>query len=114
MINEKVENFLRDLELIDSEKFDIVQNIRREIRDLIPDIDEKIMYGGIVFTINSKDIGGIFARKHHISFEFTSGYLMQDKNGILEGTGQFRRHIKLKKKSDILEKDLLFFLKQMK
>ncbi len=69
------------------------------------------MYGGIMFSIED-DFGGIFVRKNHVSFEFSSGSQMDDPNNILEGTGQFRRHLKIRSMADIDAKIVKFFVKQ--
>ena len=66
-----------------------------------------------MFSIGNEDLGGVFVRKKHISVEFTSGYNMDDPNKFLEGSGKFRWHIKIKDKSEIVEKDLVFLLRQM-
>ncbi len=69
------------------------------------------MYGGIMFSIED-DFGGVFVRKNHISFEFSSGVQMDDPDNILEGTGQFRRHLKIQSLDDIKDKKVEFFVKQ--
>lgn len=38
---------------------------------------------------------------------------MDDPNKFLEGNCKFRRYIKIKNKSEIVEKDLVFLLRQM-
>ena len=37
---------------------------------------------------------------------------MKDPNKLLEGSGKFRRHLKIKSKEDISNKDVDFFVKQ--
>ena len=56
--------------------------------------------------------GGLFVRENHVSFEFVSGVYMNDQHNILEGTGKFRRHLKIRSLADIEDKKVDFFVKQ--
>ena len=110
-INEQVETFLQDLLMFDSEKFAILQELRKIVFSNYPKTNERMMYGGIMFSLND-DFGGLFVRKKHISFEFGSGVYMDDPNQILEGTGKLRRHLKIRSLADIKNKNADFFVKQ--
>ena len=74
------------------------------------------MYGGLVFeledAVHKTQIGGVFISKKHVSFEFSKGYLMDDPDGLLEGGGKFRRHLKLRSFNDIDDKNLIYYFKQ--
>lgn len=109
--NDKVQSFLEDVLMIDSEKFEIMQKLRKIVFSIYPKTNERMMYGGIMFSIED-DFGGIFVRKKHVSFEFSSGAQMDDPNSVLEGTGKFRRHLKIRSLADIEEKKVEFFVKQ--
>ncbi len=54
------------------------------------------------------DIGGVFVRKNHISFEFTRGFLMNDPKHILEGKCKYGRYLKIKAVDDIKIKNVEF------
>lgn len=109
--NEKVETFLNDLLMFDSDKFELMQKLRNIVFSNYPDTNERMMYGGIMFSLKD-DFGGLFVRKNHISFEFGSGVFMDDPHKILEGTGKLRRHLKIRSLSDINDKTVDFFVKQ--
>jgi len=111
--NEQVQNFLEDIMVFDDDHFKILQKLRGIVFEIYPETDERIMYGGIMFSLGS-DFGGLFVRKKHISFEFGNGFRMNDPKEILEGTGKFRRHLKIRSLSDIKDKDVEFFVKQTK
>lgn len=70
------------------------------------------MCGGILFSLDSEDFSGLFVRQKHISFEFSKGFLMKYFNKFLEGSGKFRRHLKIRTKEDIKNKKIEFFVKQ--
>ncbi len=111
--NEQVQKFLDDTRDSENEKYQILQQCRKITFSLNNDITERIIYGGIMFTKEDEDFGGIFVNKKHVSFEFTNGFQLADKNALLEGKGKYRRHLKLKTISDIEEKQVKYFVKQV-
>lgn len=110
--NEEVPDFLKGIMIIDTGKYNTLTEIREIVFNIYPETKERIMYGGIMFSLNSEDFSGLFVREKHISFEFSNGFLMKDPNNFLEGSGKYRRHLKIKTKEDIRNKDLIFFVKQ--
>ena len=109
--DEKVQKFLDDIEEFDTEKSRILQHLRKIVFNQYPEVSERMMYGGIMFSLG-EDFGGIFVRKKHISFEFSEGAIFKDPNNALEGTGEFRRHLKIKSLEDIEYKNVDFFVRQ--
>lgn len=109
--NEQVEKYLEEMMLINDEQFNVLRKLREIVFNVNPKTNERIMYGGIMFSLND-DFGGIFVRKNHISFEFGNGFTMNDPDKLLEGKGKFRRHLKIRSLSDIDDKKVEFFVKQ--
>lgn len=110
--NEKVQSFLEEVKRIDAEQYKVLIEIHKIVINHHPKIDQNIMYGGIVFFIDSELISGLFAYKNHVTIEFSKGYLMKDPYQFLEGKGKYRRHLKIWSKEDIKNKDVAFFVKQ--
>ena len=110
--NKQVQKFLDEIEEFDIEKFRILQKLRKIVFTDYPKTNERIMYGGIMFSLG-EDFGGLFVRKNHISFEFGSGIFMNDPHKVLEGTGKLRRHLKIGSLADIEDKKVDFFVKQV-
>jgi len=110
--NDKVQNFLEDISMMDQEKFEILQDLRKIVFSNCPETNERMMYGGIMFSIKN-DFGGVFVSKNHISFEFSFGVNMKDPHNSLEGTGKLRRHLKIRSINDIEDKKVDFFVKQV-
>ena len=108
--NEKVQTFLNELDLMNSELFKILNEIREIILDTHPKAEEKMMYGGIIFFIDNDMFSGVFANKNHITLEFSQGISMQDPDKHLEGKGKYRRHLKIKSKEDISDKQVSSFV----
>jgi hypothetical protein len=86
------------------------------IAQVCPGAGRRSMYGGVVFETelgNHKTlVCGHFVYKNHVSLEFSKGYAMHDPDGILEGKGKYRRHVKLTRQSDIDDKSVRSFIKQ--
>lgn len=110
--NEKVQIFLDNLNTFDVENFAMVTEIRAIIFSIYPKASEKMMYGGIIFFFDAEMFSGVFVYKNHITIEFSNGFLMKDPDKQLEGKGKHRRHLKIKRKEDILNKELAYFVKQ--
>ena len=111
--NDQVQKFLCEIEEFDVEKFKILQGLRKTVFSTYPKVNERILYGGIMFSLE-KDFGGLFVSKNHVSFEFSNGYKMTDPKKLLEGTGKFRRHLKIRLLNDIKNKEVAYFVKQVK
>lgn len=102
------------------ENTDFFEEIQAMILDKIAALELtgfwRPMYGGLVFeledAVHKTQIGGVFISKKHVSFAFANGYLMDDPDGLLEGGGKYRRHLKLRSFNDIDDKNLTGFFKQ--
>lgn len=111
--SKEVQDFLEEILTTDEEKSSILKELREMVFTNFEETNEKIMYGGIMFS-NQRDEnwGGVFVYKNHVSFEFTEGFKLQDSNNILDGTGKKRKHIKIKSVADIVEKNVEYFIKE--
>jgi len=94
----------------------LTEEIDGIIEEICPSAGRRPMYGGIVFELESGNhktmICGHFVYKNHVSLEFSNGYLLRDPEGVLEGKGKYRRHIKLTGQSDIGDKFVRSMLEQ--
>ena len=110
--NPKIDNFIQDILFIDEKKSDLLICLRKMVLEIKPEAKEEIKYGGLVFIVDTKLICGIFIRKNHISVEFSFGAMMLDPNNCLEGSGKYRRHLKIVDKKDIENKNVEYYVKQ--
>jgi len=111
-VNPKVQEFLEQTKLRDHVKYEVLDTLRQKVFEQYPKVEERMMYGGIIFSLK-EDFGGVFLYKNHVSFEFSYGYKLDDPELLLEGGGKFRRHLKLKSLEDIATKKVDFFVKQI-
>jgi hypothetical protein len=110
--NEDVQRFLEEIKFIDPYKYSVLMSLREILLMNFPRSNERIMYGGIMFSIESEFYSGLFHRKNHISLEFSIGFLMTDPNKFLEGKGKYRRHLKIRSNEDVLSKNVDYYVKQ--
>ena len=110
--NEQIDQFMGDTLCVDKEKGEILLALRRMILKECPDAREEIKYGGLVFNADAELICGLFVRKKHISLEFGFGNEFSDPEGYLEGSGKYRRHLKIMNDNDIHAKDVASFVSQ--
>jgi len=109
---DRVEQFISDTFSVDEEKAECLLSLQKIILKIYPDAQKEIKYGGLVFNSDAGLICGIFIRKKHISLEFSFGNEFSDPKGCLEGSGKFRRHLKIMNDKDIENKDVGFFVSQ--
>lgn len=110
--NQKVNEFLMDIQATSPDKFEIMQSIRNIFSSANSDLTEEIKYGGLVFQMCNVLVGGIFPYKKHISIEFSHGAELPDSSGFLEGNGKKRRHLKIVEKNDIENKNASLYISQ--
>ncbi len=111
-IDPKISSFIQEAQLFDEEKGETLISLREKVLEINPAAREEIKYGGLVFLVNTTLICGIFIRKKHISVEFSYGAGMLDPDNFLEGTGKYRKHLKLFSKDDIKSKNVEYYIKQ--
>jgi len=108
----KVALFLEGIRVLSEEKYQIIMDLRKMVSKINPDVKERMMYGGIMFSL-ADDLGGIFAYTKHISFEFGLGYKFKDPDHLLLGKGKFRRHLKIESMDDQAFIKADFYINQM-
>ena len=96
---------------------DIKDALAELVGEIAPDVRLVPKYGGHVMCPNEGDdktfVGGIFTYKDHVSLEFSKGVDLNDPDGVLEGSGKLRRHLKLYQLQDVADKNAAFFLMQV-
>lgn len=95
---------------------EITRGLDDIIKDICPTAGRRGMYGGIVFEkepgVHGTMVCGHFVYKAHVGLEFSQGSQLEDPDGLLEGAGQYRRHLKLKTVADIEDQQVAAFLQQ--
>ncbi len=83
---------------------EIAIELRSLIKKTLPDCIESIKWGYPVYELDGL-VCSIRNASRHIALQFfSSGIHLDDPNGLLQGSGQKMRHIKIRKKSEIQKK----------
>ena len=89
----------------------IMGKLRSFVKKRAPKLEEQIKWGGICWVGR-----GIVCYAHplddRIDFGFFKGAQLKDPKKILEGSGKFLRHVKVRKLADIRDKELTGMLEQ--
>jgi len=107
----EIDAFLGKLAADDPVKHAIITRLREIVARHHPEAEERFMYGGITVRAGAP-VGGFFAYAAHVSVEFSRGRELADPAGVLEGSGKFRRHIKLRGVEDIAAKQVEDYLRR--
>ena len=95
-----IDQHLGELQTDEPDHYALVIEVRKLVKAAAPDAEEKVMYGGIMFSA-PVPFCGVFSYSQHVSVEFSRGYELTDPHQVLEGTGKLRRHIKIRSVSDL-------------
>jgi len=103
-----IDGYLTSLE---KDKLPVVQELRKIIREAIPDSKEKIKWGTLVFA-KDEVIGAIMVHKEQVNLQLRRGSELTDKEDMLEGDGKSMRHLTFKETSDIRKCPVKVLLKE--
>ncbi len=90
---------------------EIVSKVRNIILKTAPEADEAIKWAQPVYSVNGP-FAYIKAFKNSVNFGFWRGVDIQDPAGLLQGTGEKMRHVKLLSLDDIDEPAYIDFVQQ--
>ncbi len=89
---------------------EICQKLRKIILKTVPNIKEELKWG----TPWYEGKYYIVALKDHVNMGFAIGGLSKKSEKLLEGTGEYMRHIKIYSLKDIDEKKIIKLIKMTK
>jgi hypothetical protein len=90
---------------------EVVELIRRYVRQMAPNAQEYITYGIPVYKVN-KIFAVISPTKKDITFSFSRGAEFEDKYALLQGVGKVSKFIKFKSVDEVNEEVLAYYIKQ--
>lgn len=107
-MNEQVTEYINNAPQNQKE---IMEILRKLIHENGRNVREEFKWSRPIFK-SDKDFSYFQVNKNHLNFGFYNGVeLLNDPDGILQGTGKTMRHIKLKSTSDINLKLLAEWIK---
>lgn len=96
---------------VQPEHREIVEALRKLMRETAPDAREVITYGVLVWRGNLI-LAVVSPTKKDITFAFSKGAVFEDKYGLLKGVGRVSKHVKLKDVKDVNRAALTYYIKQ--
>jgi len=108
MASNTVDEYIADL---DGWKGEVVALVRKIILNAAPEAEESIKWAQPVYELNGP-FSYMKAFKNSVNFGFWRGVDINDHAGLLQGSGEKMRHLKLTGMEDINEEVFTDFVKQ--
>lgn len=90
----------------------IIRALRRFVKRVGPELEESVKWGNGCWIKGKVPVSYVYSATDYVQFGFLHGSRLKDPKGLLEGEGQYVRHIKVRKASDIDEKAFGALLRQ--
>jgi hypothetical protein len=95
----------------------IIRALRRFVKRVQPGLEESVKWGNGCWVKQKMPKGNVpiayvYSAHDHVQFGFIRGSALKDPRGLLQGNGQYVRHVKVRKPSDIDEDVFKAFLRQ--
>ena len=90
----------------------IIRTLRTFVKRVAPGLRESVKWGNGCWVMGNVPVAYVYSAPKYVQFGFFRGSGLKDPQEILEGTGQYVRHIKVHKASDIDEAAFRALLRQ--
>jgi hypothetical protein len=90
----------------------ILRALRAFVKRTAPKLEETVKWGNGCWVKGKRPVAYLYSAKGCVQFGFFRGSSLKDPKGLLEGAGNYVRHIKLYKISDLDRKAFGALLKQ--
>ena len=91
------------LDLLGYPQGEVAARLRAIVRTHYPQLREDVKWHVPVYSLDTTPIVSIEGFKMHVNLKFFKGAVLQDRAGILEGTGKGIRHVKFRSPEDVDE-----------
>ena len=79
----------------------IIKALRAFVKRTAPKLEESVKWGNGCWVNGKAPVAYVYSDKGYVQFGFFRGAALEDKKGLLEGKGQYVRHIKVRAVADI-------------
>jgi hypothetical protein len=90
----------------------IIKALRAFVKRTAPKLTEAVKWGNGCWVKEKAPIAYVYSDTDHVQFGFIRGSSLEDPKGLLQGKGQYVRHVKVRKVAEIDEAALRAFLRQ--
>jgi hypothetical protein len=82
----------------------IIRALRRFVKRTAPELQESVKWGNGCWLKGKAPVAYVYSAEDYVQFGFVRGSSLEDPQGLLEGEGQYVRHVKVRSVEDIDEK----------
>jgi len=90
----------------------IIRALRAFVRRTAPDLQESVKWGNGCWLQGKVPVSYVYSDETYVQFGFVRGSALSDPRGLLEGNGQYVRHIKVRSLQDFDERAFAALLRQ--
>ena len=90
----------------------IIRALRRFVKRIEPKLSEAVKWGNGCWIGSKGPVAYVYSDTQYVQFGFFNGSSLKDPKGLLEGKGQYVRHIKVHNRSAIDEPAFAALLRQ--
>jgi hypothetical protein len=90
----------------------IIRKLRRFVRRIAPKLGEAVKWGNGCWVGSRGPVAYVYSDAEYVQFGFFNGSSLKDPKGLLEGKGQYVRHIKVRSPAAIDEPAFAALLRQ--
>ena len=90
----------------------IIRALRTFVKRTAPKLEESVKWGNGCWIRENRPVAYVYSDSDYVQFGFFAGASLKDPKGLLEGSGQYVRHIKVRKTSDIDPRAFAALLRQ--
>lgn len=90
----------------------IIKALRAFVKKTAPKLEESVKWGNGCWLGAKGPVAYVYSDKGYVQFGFFRGATLEDAKGLLEGKGQYVRHIKVRAVTDIDRTAFAALLKQ--
>lgn len=89
-----------------------MRTLRQFVQRVAPKLEEAVKWGNGCWVRGRVPVAYVYSAPDHVQFGFFRGAVLADARGLLQGNGQYVRHIKLRDVADIDERAFGALLRQ--
>jgi len=90
----------------------IIRALRKFVKRVEPKLEESVKWGNGCWVKGKAPVSYVYSAPDYVQFGFFRGSALKDPQDILEGNGEYVRHVKVRKSSDIDEDAFSALLRQ--
>jgi hypothetical protein len=90
----------------------LIRALRKFVKGAAPKLEEAVKWGNGCWVKGKDPVAYVYSAPDYVQLGFFRGASLEDPRGLLEGKGEYVRHIKVRKLPDIDEKAFRALLRQ--